>query len=75
MRREMTTGVETVDKKVMALEHSRAQIIENFRAELVPRITIIEAINANLQGKIWAIGAIWAVIVAAISVGVRFIGH
>ena len=75
LRREMTTSVETVDKKVAALEHSRVQATDNLRAELVPRVTIVESTNANLQGKIWAIGAIWAVIVAAISVGVRFIGH
>ncbi len=39
------------------------------------RIGVLEAAHANLQGKIWAISAVWAIIVLAVSIVVRFIGH
>ncbi len=39
------------------------------------RLGVVEALNANIQGRIWAVGAIWSIFVAAVSIGVRFIGH
>jgi hypothetical protein len=42
---------------------------------LVTRVGLIETGYSNIQGKIWAVGAIWSIIVLAASIGVRFIGH
>ncbi len=39
------------------------------------RIRTLEAANANIQGRIWVISALWAVIVLVSSFAVRFIGH
>jgi hypothetical protein len=39
------------------------------------RLAAMENSAANIQGRIWAIGAIWSIFVVAVSIGVRFIGH
>jgi hypothetical protein len=75
VRRELTTIIENIDKKIVTLEHTRIQATNTLRESLEGRVGALESINANLQGKIWAISAIWAIIVLAVSVGVRFIGH
>jgi hypothetical protein len=43
--------------------------------QLEDRVGRLESGSANIQGKIWAIGAIWAVLAMSVSVGSRFIGH
>jgi hypothetical protein len=40
---------------------------------LTGRVTSLEGSISNLMGRIWGISAIWAVIVLAASIGVRFI--
>jgi uncharacterized protein involved in exopolysaccharide biosynthesis len=75
VRRELTTMIDNIDKKILALEHARVQATNTLRESLEGRVGILESTNANLQGKVWAISAIWAIIVLAVSVGVRFIGH
>jgi hypothetical protein len=42
---------------------------------LESRLATIENGFANIQGRIWAVGAVWAIIVLAVTVGSRFIGH
>ena len=37
------------------------------------RTRALEAVNSNIQGRIWAISALWAILVLAASIGVRFI--
>jgi hypothetical protein len=39
------------------------------------RSAVLESGYANIQGRMWAISAIWGVLVLAVSIGVRFIGH
>lgn len=39
------------------------------------RVNKLEAVYNNLQGRMWAISAIWGIIVLAVSIGIRFIGH
>src|ERR1700722_14692407 len=55
--------------------------VDSLRRELTTSISVIEAkLNvlesnyANIQGRIWAVGLIWAIVVLAVSVGVRFVG-
>ena len=42
---------------------------------LVDRVTSMENGAANIQGRIWAVSAMWAVLALAASVTVRFIVH
>lgn len=42
---------------------------------LEKRTGLLETGYANIQGRIWAVSALWAVIVLAASIGVRFLGH
>jgi hypothetical protein len=39
------------------------------------RISKLETGYANIQGRIWAVSAIFAIIVLAVSIGLRLIGH
>ncbi len=49
--------------------------LEDTMSTVSSRLAAIEASMANIQGRIWAIGAIWSIFVVAVSIGVRFIGH
>jgi hypothetical protein len=49
--------------------------IHAITSRLEERMSALENINSNFQGRIWAIGAVWSIIVLAASVGVRLIGH
>jgi hypothetical protein len=40
---------------------------------LQTRVSVLETANANIQGRIWAVSALFAIVALAISVGVRFI--
>lgn len=42
---------------------------------LSARLGLLETNYANLQGRMWAISAIWAIIVLAVTIGARFIAH
>jgi len=43
--------------------------------QLQTRVGAMETHFANIQGRIWAVSALWAIIVAGVSIGVRFIGN
>jgi len=56
--------------------------VDSLRRELtitisgaISRISTLENGYANIQGRIWAVSALWAIIVAIISIGLRVIGH
>jgi small-conductance mechanosensitive channel len=66
----------------MATKESVDTRVESLRRELSAtddaqegRIRVLETANANIQGRIWVISALWAVIVLVSSFAVRFIGH
>ena len=42
---------------------------------LTSRVSVMETAYANLQGRMWAVNAIFALVVLAVSIGIRFIGH
>jgi hypothetical protein len=42
---------------------------------VLDRIGILESGSSNIQGRIWAISAVWAVLSLAVTLGSRFIGH
>lgn len=75
VRRELSFAVDNVDKKVQALEHNRIVATENVRKGLESRISLLESGYANIQGRVWSVSALFAIIVLAVTVVVRFIGH
>ncbi len=66
----MWTRLEGADK-VDSLKRELSTSMDN----LEKRTGLLENISSNFQGRIWAIGAVWTIIVIAASVGVRFLGH
>ena len=55
--------------------------VESLRRELtitqntlINRVGTLETGYANIQGRIWAVNALFAIVVLAVSIGVRFIG-
>ncbi len=42
---------------------------------VLDRIGILESGSSNIQGRIWAISAVWAIISVGITLASRFIGH
>jgi len=39
------------------------------------RVRSLETAAANIQGRIWAVSALFAIVALAVSIGTRFIGH
>jgi hypothetical protein len=60
-------GTSTVE----SLRRELTIIVESLRG----RITVLEASHANIQGRIWSVSALFAIVVLAVNIGVRFIGH
>jgi hypothetical protein len=75
VRRELGTIVNNLDEKVSSLEHNRITATDQLRNSMETRISTLENVSSNFQGRIWAIGAVWSIIVLVASIGVRFIGH
>jgi hypothetical protein len=75
LRREFSTIVDNIDKKVAALAVTRSDATEAMRQGLEVRIAPLELGYANIQGRIWSVSALFAIAVLAVSIGVRFIGH
>lgn len=72
LRRQMDSEDENLNVKIITLERTRIEATEIVRQSMESRISALEAGAANIQGRMWAISALWAVIVAAISIGVSF---
>jgi len=47
--------------------------IEITLVSMTERVVSIEKANANIQGKVWAVSALFAIVTLAVSIGVRFI--
>jgi hypothetical protein len=74
-RREFSAVTDNLDKKIIALAEVRAEATDSLRRSVDGRLNPLEAGFANLQGRIWAVSAIWAIIVLGVTIGVRFIGN
>jgi hypothetical protein len=57
-----------------ALDAFRREYLSG-HSSAVDRLNKLETSYANLQGRIWAVGAVWAVLVLFVMIAVRFIGH
>lgn len=73
LRREFTSSVASVDSKVETLSITRTHATDSLRESMEKRVNSLEASYANLQGRIWAVSALFAIIALAVSVAARFI--
>ena len=64
----------TIKEGSLAVEALRREITIQQKT-LENRVVVLETGYANVQGRIWGVSALFAIIALAISVGVRFIGR
>jgi hypothetical protein len=64
----------TIKEGTAAVEAARREFMGSQR-QLEDRVGKLESANANVQGKIWGVSALWAIVVLGVTIGVRFIGH
>jgi hypothetical protein len=62
----------TIKEGQAAIESLRREMAVEI-GSLSARLSIVEAAYANLQGRIWAVSALFAIIALGVSIGVRFI--
>jgi hypothetical protein len=75
----------TIREGQAAVNNVRGELISEIQAlrrewntahqTVIDRLGSLEAGSSNIQGRIWAISAVWAVITVGVIVGARFIGH
>jgi hypothetical protein len=75
LRRELSMAIESVDKKLAGSIAARIEMIDSMRKIFEQRVSAVEIGYANIQGRIWAVSALFAIMTLVISVGSRFIGH
>jgi DNA repair exonuclease SbcCD ATPase subunit len=63
----------TIKEGTLAVDSLRRELSTAVNA-IETKVNALESNYANIQGRIWAVGLIWAVVVLAVSIGVRFIG-
>jgi hypothetical protein len=73
LRRETAVSIDSVDKKLATLAVVRTEATETMRKALDARINPLETGYANLQGRIWAVSALFAIVTLAVTIGVKFI--
>jgi hypothetical protein len=64
----------TIKEGSTAVESLRRELTLTQRA-LEERLSKLEAAYANIQGRVWAVSALFAIVSLALTVGVRFFGH
>ena len=74
LRREMTQAVSAAEGKVNSLAVARVEATESLRKSVEGRLGILEMGHANIQGRIWAVSALFAILALALNVGVKFMG-
>ncbi len=62
----------TIKEGTAAIESLRREVDISIKT-LDTKVAALEAGSANIQGRIWAVGAVWSVIVVTVSIAVRFI--
>lgn len=75
MRREFAAADENLNKAIIGLDHAKTDAIDIVRRAHEARITALETSYANLQGRIWAVSALFLIATVAINIGLRFVGH
>jgi hypothetical protein len=64
----------TIKEGTAAVESLRREMVQA-TTNLSARTNTLESNYSNLQGRMWAVSAVWAIVVLAASIGVKFIGH
>lgn len=64
----------TIKEGTLAVDSLRRELTTSISG-IETKVNALESNYANIQGRIWAVGLIWALVVLAVSVGVRFVGR
>lgn len=64
----------TIKEGQAAVDSLRRELLASQR-QLEDRVGKLETGASNIQGRIWAISAVWAIITLGVIIGSRFIGH
>jgi hypothetical protein len=64
----------TIKEGSLAIDSLRRELTLSIQS-LEDRESKLESSYSNIQGRMWAVSAIWAVIILGASIGVRFLGH
>jgi hypothetical protein len=75
LRREFAATFDNLGEKVDFSEHARVDATDSLRKSVESRIGLLENGYANLQGRIWAVSALFAVAALAVDAGLRFVAH
>ena len=73
LRRELSQALASLDQRVSRLSQESATV--SAHNSLNVRIGLLETGAANIQGRIWSVSALFAVIALSLELGFRFIGH
>jgi hypothetical protein len=64
----------TIKEGTAALDGLRREMDISYKT-LATKVSALEAGAANIQGRIWGVSALWAIIAVVASIGIRFIGR
>ena len=73
LRRELSAAISNLDKKVDDQSSARIHATETLRISMDSRLSSLETGYANIQGRIWAVSALFAILTLALNIGVKFI--
>jgi hypothetical protein len=62
----------TIKEGTLAVDSLRREVTTVISV-LETKVSSLESNYANIQGRIWAVGMVWAIVVLGVSIGVRFI--
>lgn len=75
LRREVTAAQDNLEKKIGSLDSTKSDALDQVRRALEGRVGNLETGYANIQGRIWAVSALFAIVTLALTFGSKFIGH
>ncbi len=76
VRREFSAAQGNLDASLKTLDNTKTEALDLVRRALEARVGFLETSYANLQGRIWAVSALFAIGSLILTVGSRFIvGH
>lgn len=75
MREAGITAMETVRREFLAADNNLDKKVTEGSKSAETRILSLEAVTANIQGRIWAISATFAVVALLVNVGIEMFGR
>jgi hypothetical protein len=83
-RKEGEAAIEALRREILAMGFEKKlseyiakseEALNLVRRSVETRIGLLESQSANMQGRVWGISALFAIIVLVVSVVIRFVGH